>query len=280
MTEAQKPNLLDRAGSLWRAARSSFAGRLAKRRHVATLAALGEELVASQQAPDCAAYQNVATAEERIRVLRAELDGSLAQDRRDYAAVPRWMKTVVILRGLFARAVVRAHLRAALRELRQSHGDLGAMAIGDPLRGRAVELAEEARAAETAARLTAEEHERHLASAGFSPPPPLLARAGRELAVLSKVAAAETKSHVVPRVPGLVGLAAGWWLANTFTDSQLSATLHGWGIGSGPSRSLDPDTYRRLAFWLPIGAGALASYLGMRVTAFLRARYGTQTPQA
>jgi hypothetical protein len=148
-----------------------------------------------------------------------------------------------------------------------------------PVRGRAAELSEHVKTAEAKVREVCEARSRALVEAGLSPAPPLLARIGRESAHLGKAIAAETRSHVVPRIPGLVGLAAGWWLAHTYTDSQWSATVHAWGFGDGPRRALKPETYRMLAFWLPIAAGGIASYLGLRLGAFFRARYGAEPPQ-
>ena len=83
----------------------------------------------------------------------------------------------------------------------------------------------------------------------------------------------ETRGALVPRLPGLAGLAVGWWIAQTFTDSPLSATLHSWGLGDGPRHAVRSDTLHAMNFWLPLVAAALASYAGSRLAALIRSRY-------
>jgi hypothetical protein len=68
-------------------------------------------------------------------------------------------------------------------------------------------------------------------------------------------------------------MGAGWWIANTFTDSSFSATLHSFGIGDGPRHAVTTEQYQLMHFWLPIVAAAACSYLGSRLGALIRARY-------
>jgi hypothetical protein len=83
----------------------------------------------------------------------------------------------------------------------------------------------------------------------------------------------EGRSQLVPRIPALVGLAAGAWVARTFTESGFLATLHSWGIGSGPRVAVSHGTYRLLAWGLPLLAAATFSYASSRVAGRVRARY-------
>ena len=65
----------------------------------------------------------------------------------------------------------------------------------------------------------------------------------------------------------------GWWIASTFTDSRLGATLHALGIGSGARRVVTTKQLHAMEFWLPIVAAAICSYASSRVAAVVRSRY-------
>jgi hypothetical protein len=75
-----------------------------------------------------------------------------------------------------------------------------------------------------------------------------------------------------------VGLAVGWWLGNTYTDSHFRSVLHSLGIGSGGKRVVSGETYRAMMFWLPIVAAALFAYLADRVQYVVQKRYSRPTP--
>ena len=79
----------------------------------------------------------------------------------------------------------------------------------------------------------------------------------------------------MPRAPALVGLAVGYFIAQTFTDSQLTATLHSWGLGEGPRHAVRSETLHAMNFWLPLLAAAVSSYAGSRLAALLKRRYET-----
>ncbi|HET9597355.1 MAG TPA: hypothetical protein VFP65_17325, partial [Anaeromyxobacteraceae bacterium] len=96
----------------------------------------------------------------------------------------------------------------------------------------------------------------------------------REGGALARPVAREVRARLLPKTPALAGLAAGWWIASTFTDSELSATLHRFGLGSGPRHAVSSETLHRMEFWVPVLAAALCSYLGDRVATLVRRRYG------
>ena len=93
------------------------------------------------------------------------------------------------------------------------------------------------------------------------------------LIALTKSVAKEVRGALVPRLPAVAGMGVGWWVANTFTDSSFSATLHSLGLGSGPRYAVTTEQYQLMHFWMPIAAAATCSYLGNRLGALIRARY-------
>jgi hypothetical protein len=191
----------------------------------------------------------IAAVDEQVRALSAAIGDSLQRDRADYAAVPGWARWLVVLRGLLDRAVLRAMRHRALRER-----DEACVAHGATAPSAEVQRARE---------------QRRQAEAALGPLPLPL----RETAHFGRFLAREARNQVLPRVPALVGLAVGWWIAQTFTDSEFSATLHSWGIGSGPRLAVRSETLRAMNFVLPILAAALCSYAGSRLAAALKARY-------
>jgi hypothetical protein len=76
----------------------------------------------------------------------------------------------------------------------------------------------------------------------------------------------------VPKAPALAGLAVGWWIASTYTDSHLRSALRSIGLGSGGTRVVSSSTYEAMSFWLPLLAAALCAYLGERIGAFYAGR--------
>jgi hypothetical protein len=79
--------------------------------------------------------------------------------------------------------------------------------------------------------------------------------------------------QLLPRASALAGLAAGWWVTHTYTDSRPRSVLHSLGIGSGGTHLVSGDTYRTMRFWLPILAAAILAYLGDRVARWVQQRY-------
>ncbi|HEY2028247.1 MAG TPA: hypothetical protein VGH20_03470 [Myxococcales bacterium] len=191
----------------------------------------------------------------KLSGIEAAFVPSRDRDRADWSAVPAWARWLVVLRGVFDRLVLRA-LRFSARRERDGAAVEHALACLDSTEGAAL--------ARTA-------HERVLrAEAALQPLP----GAVKEAHHFSRVLWNELRGKLVPRMSGLAGLAAGFWIAQTFTDSQLSATLHSFGFGSGPRHAVSRDTLRAMSFWLPLLAAAVCSYAGTRLSGFFQSRYG------
>lgn len=191
----------------------------------------------------------------RLSDLEAAFAPSRNRDRADWSALPSWARFLVVLRGLFDRQVLRALQFSARR-------DRDVAAVEHAL--LCLDSAEGAAAARAA-------HDRVLrAEAAVEPLP----GAVKEAHHFSRVLFQELRSKLFPRLSGIAGLAVGFWIAQTFTDSQLSATLHSFGLGSGPRHAVSRDTLRAMSFWLPLVAAALCSYAGTRLSGFLQSRYG------
>jgi hypothetical protein len=78
-------------------------------------------------------------------------------------------------------------------------------------------------------------------------------------------------------VPALAGLAVGWWIAQTYTDSRWKSVLRTVGVGDGGTRVVSSDTLQAMSFWLPIFAAAICAYLGDRIARSFRRHYQTPT---
>jgi hypothetical protein len=75
----------------------------------------------------------------------------------------------------------------------------------------------------------------------------------------------QLRSHLLPKAPALVGMAVGWWIADTYTDSHIRSALRTIGIGSGGTHVVSGSTYRAMTFWLPLLAAAVCAYAGERL---------------
>jgi hypothetical protein len=89
--------------------------------------------------------------------------------------------------------------------------------------------------------------------------------ARREVRGLIGAVWGQLRGHLFPKAPALVGMAVGWWLANTYTDSRLRSALRSVGLASGGTHVVSGSTYRAMTFWLPLLAAALCAYVGERV---------------
>ena len=159
----------------------------------------------------------------------------------------------MVARGLFDRAVLRV-----LRHRTRAEHVEACVRHGEASRNQAAE----------AARMKRAEIESRV-----QPLPKFM----KEIAHFSGVLLREGRAQLMPRLPAVAGLLVGWWIAQTFTDSELSATLHSWGFGDGPRHAVRGDTLRAMSFWLPLFAAALCSYAGSRLGALIRARYASHT---
>ena len=80
----------------------------------------------------------------------------------------------------------------------------------------------------------------------------------------------QLQGKLVPRVSALAGMAAGWWVTSTYTDSHLRSIMHSVGIGGGGTRVVSGTTYKAMNFWLPLLAAAVCAYLGDRLARAMR----------
>jgi hypothetical protein len=198
----------------------------------------------------------VAALDEALRAIEAQVAASLQRDRDEYTDVRAWARPLVVLRGLLDRVVLRERARRCRAE-RRSACVLLAQESLPHAQGSAADAARAANAACATA------------VGALAPLPLPMREAGHFAGYLLR----EARGQILPRIPALAGLAVGWWIGQTFTDSRLSATLHGWGIGSGPRHAVQGETLRAMRFWLPLLAAALSSYAGSRLGALLKTRY-------
>jgi hypothetical protein len=115
--------------------------------------------------------------------------------------------------------------------------------------------------------------------------PALLGPLWREGKAFTRAFAKQLQSHLFPRAPALAGLAVGWWIARTYTDSRWRSVLRTLGIGEGGTRVVSSETLQAMNFWLPLCAAAICAYVGDRIARSLRHRYappadpGSSSPQ-
>jgi hypothetical protein len=233
------------------------------RRHLGELIAArrcdGEREEVARLAADLAAERR------GIDAFEQELTASLEADREDLARVSRWMRPAVIMRGLCARGVLRHRQAAARRVLYPRYEALGALAASSA-RGMGAELAGSRASLE---RLRAERQQR-LAAFGDTAHPAWITTAVAESAGLGGAVLSQLRSTVLPKGPALAGMAVGWWIANTYTDSRLHSALRSVGIGHGGTHVVSSSTLKTMSFWLPLVAAAVCAYLGERVAGFYR----------
>jgi hypothetical protein len=233
------------------------------------LAALGDAIASAKEPFDPgldSIRAEIAELDSRRDGLEAALAASLQEDRADYAAVAAWIRPLVIARGLASRSILR-HRLGRLRGDREAV----CLRLGTASARAPMDLPAGARS-----RIGAASSEEELLLApvgGFLLPGPARVALG-EARAFGQAVLREARSQLVPRVPALFGLAAGWWVTRTFTDSWLTGTLHSLGIGSGRRRVVDHGTLRILGFALPLLAAAACSYLSARLASLVRARYG------
>jgi hypothetical protein len=214
----------------------------------------------------------------RMKELADAARASLAEDHADFADVASWMKPVVAARGLCVRLVLR-HRRTAIRRTLEPHYiALGKLAAAEPEYWYPLEREVSAVRARHAGIVA--ERQRRLAPFGATAFPAWSAPVLTESFGLGRAVLAQLRSHFLPRAPALAGLAVGWWIARTYTDSHLRSVLRSVGIGSGGTRVVSSSTYEAMNFWLPLLAAALCAYLGERLAAHYAPTRGRSRPVA
>jgi hypothetical protein len=243
--------------------RLDLRSRQVRRRERLTLRRLGAEVASSGiTGGDALAplLAEIAESERRASALLAAGQASLEADRADLREVAGWMKPLVVVRGVCTRLVLRHRRSLERKALRPRLEALGERVSGSP--------ASEVVALRAQLALIASERERLGAPYGGSAFPRWAPRAARETAGFGRAVLLQLRSHIFPKAPALVGLAVGWWIANTYTDAHLRSVLRSIGIGSGGTRVVSSSTYEAMSFWLPLLAAALCAYLGERIGAF------------
>ena len=187
----------------------------------------------------------------RLDRLSAALATSLEADRADFGSTAPWLRPLVVLRGLCDRAVLHHQLQQCRRDLGVCHEALGRAAL--------------AQSVEQHRPFDGEPHPRWVR---------VLADEGRELGT---AVGRQLHSRLAPRASALAGLAAGWWVASTYTDSHLRSIMSSVGIGRGGTHVVSGTTYKAMSFWLPILAAATCAYLGDRLARAVRQRYESGT---
>jgi hypothetical protein len=251
--------------------RLALRAELLRRRERAVLRRLGEDVARTAASGEAFAplLAEIVESERRCAAMADQRRASLDEDRSDLREVAAWARPLVVLRGLCSRIVLR-HMesleRRALRPRLERLGGLAMEAVdsGGDLRRKEV-LAVRSDLATVVA-----ERDHRLAPFGGSALPAWTARAGRETASFGRAVLGQLRSHFLPRAPAVFGLAVGWWIANTYTDSHLRSVLRSVGIGRGGTRVVSSSTYEAMSFWLPLLAAALCAYLGDRLSEHYR----------
>lgn len=212
-----------------------------------------DPLVGADQLPDA-----VRLLRRRVDALTEALDQSLEADRADYASVSPAMRLIVIVRGLCTRAILRHQRQRCYTNLRPFYEELGA-AAGKGL-GRRVDKPQTS---------TADDQR---------PQDVWKGRLAAEARLLGKALKRQLLDRLFPRLPALAGLIAGWWVANTYTDSHWKSALRSVGIGDGGTHVVSGEMYHLLVVGLPILSAAVCAYLGDRLAHVIRSRYAAAKP--
>jgi len=246
-------------------------GAWLRRQERAALRGLGEEIAALPGDDDMelrAMLARITEARERLGALAEERAASLQADRTDLRLVATWIRPLVIARGLCSRAVLHHRAASVRRRLVPLHEAVGALAAGRGLGAKRPKIVE-ARAGLD--RITAE-RERRLAPFGGTAHPSWMRLVAAESAVLARAIVRQLRTTLMPKAPALAGMAMGWWIANTYTDSHARSVLRSIGIGHGGTNVVSGSTYKAMSFWLPLLAAAVCAYLGERLAESYRER--------
>lgn len=273
---------MNRATAILSELRLDIRLRNARRHERSALIRLGEAAASAGPPDDPDLTQPLAQVRQRghaLDTLRAAAAESLAADRADYMRVARWMQPVVVVRGLCTRAILRHQCWLGRRGLVIPQAAIGKEMADRPLAlARHPELVRAVADARARIRAILEERTQALEPYGRSALPSWAPDLGRESTVLGRAFWLQLRPNVLPRASALVGLAVGWWLADTYTDSHLKSVLSSLGLGRGGKRVVSGETYRTMMFWLPILAAGLFAYLADRAHLLIQRRYTRPTP--
>jgi hypothetical protein len=263
--------MLSRLNAQLHEIRLDLHGRWLRRQERVALRRLGEAVAGGPEGPEpgeaARLTADLAADGRRLDEFAAEAAASLEADRTDLGAVAPWMRPVVIARGVCARAVLRHRRALHRRALGPRFEALGALVVAD--QAREASDIHAARASLGRLRL---ERERRLASFGETAHPAWARHAAVESAGLVRAILGQLRAALLPKAPALAGLAVGWWVANTYTDSHFRSALRSVGIGSGGTHVVSGSSFKAMSFWLPLLAAAVCAYLGERIVRYYRAR--------
>jgi hypothetical protein len=240
-----------------------------RRREQAALARLGQVTLAeggSRAGRLANLAAEAAAARSRLAALAEERQAALVHTRAELAAEPRWRAPVVLVRGASARVVLRQRRAAIEKAIHEVHMIAGRLAMATPTSPAARQV--QAIRAELAA--AASERERRQAELDARPLPAWLERARGEGKHLGGAVWTQLRSQLTPKAPALAGMAMGWWIASTYTDSHARSILRSVGIGHGGTHVVSASTYKAMHFGLPLLAAAVCAYVGQRIAAAVR----------
>jgi hypothetical protein len=239
------------------------------RRELAALARLGHITLADGRAREGRLAQlatSAAAARRRLAALAAERTEARVAARTELASAPRWTVPAVLVRGISAQGKGYRRQETAERELHELQLTAGRLAMATATNGAAREV----QAIRAALANAASERARLRSALDARPVPAWLDHARREGKGLGEAIWLQLRSQLTPRLPALAGMAVGWWVTRTYTDSHARSILHSIGIGHGGTHVVSGATYKTMQFWLPLLAAAMCAYLGKRIAAALR----------
>ena len=270
-----------RVGAILDELRLDLRERTARRKELKALLRLGQAAAGSgpgdfDLATLCA---EVRMREQRLDARQSALTESLEADKQDYVTSARWIRPIVVFRGICTRAILRHQEVTGRRALQVPEAAIGVAVVNRPAaferHPEEVKAVVDARAM---LRAILVERKQKLEPFGGSALPSWFPHVGREGTVLGRALWLQLRPTILPRGSALVGLAVGWWLANTYTDSHFRSALRSLGLGSGGKQVVSGDTYQAMMFWLPVLAAAIFAYLADRAHFLIQRRYSRPTP--
>jgi hypothetical protein len=259
--------MIDRIHARLDAARLFVHRRALRRREQAALARLGRATLAEggpREGRLAALAAEAVEARSRLAALAQERQAALAHTRADLAALPRWMAPLVLIRGASARAVLGQRLFEVERAVQALHLTAGRLAMASATTPAAREVQA------IRAELARAESERVRRLGVARPLPAWAHRVRHEGKHFGGALWSQLRSQLMPKAPALAGMAVGWWITSTYTDSHARSILRSVGIGHGGTHVVSGSTYKAMQFWLPLLAAAACAYAGQRIAAAMR----------